>query len=210
MKTYRLLDPDTDQDTLQEILSDFLAYEKSINSRNYPYEQMEKKCSFYQRAFKKENFENFAISGEFTDNKITGVAVGYTFQVAWNAPTNPLSSWVLGLTYTKEMSSGNPNKKLNEITDALSDHFEKLYFNSFYIVARISNKINKENWNRYRARSISPYATHRYVPYVEKLIISQEDIDNCKFTNLRTIIHPTYQRNLVILQLVLNNNLRHK
>jgi len=210
MKTYRLLDPDKDQKIFSQILKQFLAYEKTTNNRNYLYEQMEKKCRFYLQSFTRDNLENFAVAGEFTDNKITGVAVGYTFQVAWNSPTKPMPTWVLGLTFTEEMLNGNPNNKLNKITDILSEHFESLHYNSFHIAIRISNRITKENWSRYQRKSLSPYFSDRYSVYVEKLITCQEDIDSFKFINLKTLINPIYHRNLAILLLVLNNELRHK
>lgn len=210
MKSYRLLDPDTDQLLFQEILTDFLAYEKSTNNRNYPYEQIVKKCQFYTRAFKKENLDEFAVAGEFTDGRITGVAVGFTFQVAWESSNNPIPTWVLGLTYTKEMTSKNPNEKLNTITDLVSAHFEKLNYNSFYLVVRVSKRINRENWKKHRSISMLPYANTRYTPYLERLITCQDDIESIKFVNLRTLISPIYHRNLAILHWVLSEDLRHK
>jgi hypothetical protein len=201
LNTYRVLRPSSDSKIFFEIMMDFKEYELNTPNRPYNKDDIEKKVSIYIDAFNEANLDKFIVVGEFKNDELVSIGVGYTYQFLWKSKHNALAHWVLGLVYSKEKKITIPTEKINTLSGLLSKEFEKLQFCSFYMITKSPKSLSYNNCSAYLENIINKtYKQDRYFCYLDRIIDSQEKIDNCRITSLTDILPKIYKKKMVIWQ----------
>lgn len=109
---------------------------------------------FAQKALE-ESLPEVRIAAEFKNDKIITILLGYSINSCWakeDSDYNIMPYWVIGSYQTSDIANELPYKKFDALTDLLTDEFEKMGFQSTYVVIKISNRINFTNSKRYIER----------------------------------------------------------
>lgn len=202
--TYRVLNPASDFQIFFEIMSHFRDYEVNTPYRPYSNIDIEKKFLVYLESFTDLNRDRFIVVGEFKEDQLTSIGVGYTYQFLWKSKHNPMTQWVLGLVYSKEKNNIAPTEKINMLTDVLAREFEKLEFCSFYMITKLPKMLSYNTWPEYLEKLHDKnYKQDRYFCYLDRIIDSQEKIDSCRFSSLKDIMPKVYKKKLAVWQYLL-------
>ena len=115
-----------------------------------------------------ESLPEVCIAAEFKNDKIITILLGYSINACWFSDSyrNIMPYWVIGSLQTSDIANELPHEKIDILTTLVTDEFEKLGFESMYVVIKVSNKVNMANSKRYIERY---HRVRKYSFIVEKL-----------------------------------------
>lgn len=210
---FKQLDYNNPNDTVQlsEILDRYLANESEKKYPVYDYFNQIETVEKIKNWFKIWNNSDFIIVGRYNNDILDQIIVTAKLGLLYNRPNaNIFPYWFVFLLYADNAGWRYARDDLHGIHDYCSCIYEMSHYTKFYTVQKLPRSITEDSdVNKIVTDIISkrmPY-NERYIPMIENIFSTQQDIENYNFPALKMLLPRKIMKPVMLMSMTLRANL---
>lgn len=193
------------QCVLESYKQDVLSHKNPI----YLAENLHSHADWILSSFSKRPQTDFAICGEFDDERLVSVLVGYKLEVSWGreAMVEAIPHWVMGLLYFQNQQWRSPAAVFQQLADQLARNFEAQGYTKFYTVQKLPTRLlkTKDPTGYFSADGyFKTLAFTRYLFTLENVFMTQTEIEGYAFRSLKCILPRMILRPVMLISATRN------
>ncbi len=210
-ETIKILDPNTDIELFDNILSQFKT--QILELKNYTYDKtnIDEYITWVKDIFTRYDKKLFVVACILDEDKLLSLHLACAISVIWNRANEILPIWVYLLAYNKPTGK-IPGPIIGKLGVELMHHFEDQHYYSFYATTRLPvNLTTTSDIQNYLEKVYNKnYPIFRYNRYIEQIITTNDELKSTatKFPGYSVILPKTINRPIVVMKYEMMNNHR--